>query len=64
VDPFERQFDFRRKVNVEAIIAFVIGVVVAYLLQVKAGFGPGNSLLTVLIVAAVGGGWYHIRRVI
>jgi hypothetical protein len=63
VDPFEREFSFRRRINVEAIIAFVLGVLVAYLLQIKSGFGGGN-LLTVLIVVGVGGLWYHIRRVV
>jgi hypothetical protein len=63
VDPFEREFSFRRRINVQAIIAFVVGVLAAYLIQVSAGFGGGN-LLTVLIVIAVGGLWYHLRRVI
>jgi hypothetical protein len=63
VDPFERQFGFRRRINVEAIIAFVIGVLAAYVIQVSVGFGGGN-LFTVLIVVAVGGLWYHIRRVL
>lgn len=63
MDPFEREFSFRRRINVEAIVAFVLGVLVAYLIQVKAGFGGGN-LLTILIVVGVGGLWYHIRRVV
>ncbi|MGH2758958.1 MAG: hypothetical protein ACRDKJ_05265 [Actinomycetota bacterium] len=63
MDPFEREFSFRRRMNVEAIIAFVIGVLVAYLAQVSGRFGGGN-LLTVLIVVGVGGLWYHIRRVL
>lgn len=63
MDPFEREFGFRRRINVEAIIAFVVGVLVAYLIQVSVGFG-GGTLLTVLIVAGVGGLWYHIRRVV
>jgi branched-subunit amino acid ABC-type transport system permease component len=63
VDPFDR-FEFkRRKVNIEAILAFVVGIVLAYLLQVKANFGT-STLLTVLIVLAVGGLWYHIRKVV
>lgn len=64
MDPFEREFSFRRRMNLESVIAFVIGVVVAYLIQVKAGFGPTNTILTVLIIAAVGGLWYQIRRVV
>ena len=63
MDPFEREFSFRRRINFEAIIAFVVGVLAAYLLQVSLGFGGGN-LLTVLVVIAVGGLWYHIRRVL
>lgn len=63
MDPFEREFSFRRRMNVESIIAFVVGVLAAYLLQVKVGFGGGN-LFTALIVIAVGGLWYHVRRVI
>jgi hypothetical protein len=63
VDPFERQFGFKRRINVEAIVAFIIGVLAAYLIQVSVGFGGGN-LFSVLIVIAVGGLWYHIRRVL
>ena len=62
MDPFDR-FRFRRKANVEAIIAFVLGVVVAYLLQVYGGFRGGN-IFTALIVLTVGGLYYHIRRVV
>lgn len=62
-DPFEREFSFRRRINVQAIVAFVLGVLAAYILQVRIGFGGGN-LFTVLIVVAVGGLWYHIRRVL
>ena len=63
MDPFEREFSFRRRINVQAIVAFVLGVLVAYLIQVSAGLRGGN-LFTVLIVVAVGGLWYHIRRVL
>lgn len=63
MDPFEREFSFRRRMNVEAVIAFVLGVLAAYLLQISLGFGGGN-LLTVLIVIAVGGLWYHLRRML
>lgn len=63
MDPFDR-FEFRRrKVNVQAIIAFILGVVVAYVLQFRLRFG-GGGLLTTLIVVGVGGLWYHIRRVV
>jgi len=61
-DPFDR-FRFRRRANIEAIIAFVVAIVVAYVLQVVFSFGGGN-LFTVLIVLGVGGLWYHIRRVV
>jgi len=63
MDPFERQFSFRRRINVQAIIAFILGVLAAYILQVRVGFGGGN-LFTVVIVVAVGGLWYHIRRIV
>jgi hypothetical protein len=63
VDPFDR-FEFkRRKVNIEAVLAFIVGVVLAYLLQVKASFGT-SSILTMLIVLGVGGLWYHVRKVV
>ena len=58
------EFDFRRrKINVNAIIAFVLGVVVAYLISVQAGFGGGGIFVT-LVVVAVGGFWYHLRNVV
>jgi hypothetical protein len=58
------EFDFRRRrINVQAIIAFVLGVVVAYLISVQAGFGGGGIFVT-LVVVAVGGFWYHLRKVI
>ena len=61
MDPFERQF--RRKANIEAILAFIVGVAIAYVIQNSMNFRGGN-LFTVLIVLAVGGFWYHIRRVV
>ena len=58
------EFDFRRRrFNVQAIIAFVLGVLVAYLISVQAGFGGGGIFVT-LVVVAVGGFWYHLRRVV
>jgi hypothetical protein len=58
------EFDFRRrKMNWEAIAAFVVGVVAAYLIVVKFGFG-GGGIFTTLVIVGVGGFWYHIRRVI
>lgn len=62
MEPFESQFG-RRKINWEAIGAFVVAVVVAYLVQRSAGF-RGGGLFTTLIVVAVGGAWYHIRRIV
>lgn len=61
MDPFERQF--RRRANIEAIIAFVVAVFVAYIIQSIMRFRGGN-IFTVLIVVAIGGLWYHIRRVV
>ena len=60
MDPFEQHF--RRRVKVDAIIAFVVAVVAAYLLQITIGLGGGN-IFTTLIVALVGGLWYRIRNV-
>ena len=60
MDPFEQHF--RRRVKADAIIAFLVGVVVAYVLQSGLGLG-GGGLLTTIIVAAVGGGWYKLRNV-
>jgi hypothetical protein len=62
MDPFDSQFR-RRRVNVQAILAFVVGIIVAYLLQISFKLGGGN-LFTALIVIAVGGFWYHLRRVV
>jgi hypothetical protein len=62
MDPYDRFEARRRKINIEAIAAFLVGVVVAYILQYVMGFG-GGGLFTVLIVLAVGGFWYHLRRV-
>ena len=62
MDPFEQQF--RRRANIEAIIAMVLGVVAAYFIHVLLGMQRQNTLFTVLIVLAVGGLWYHIRRVV
>ena len=47
----------------DAVAAFVAGVVLAYLIQVRAGFG-GGGILTTLIVTAVGGLWYHWRKIL
>jgi hypothetical protein len=63
VDPFDRFQAGRRRINWEAIAAFVVGVVIAYVVQTSLKFG-GGSILTVLIVLGVGGLWYHIRRVV
>lgn len=49
--------------NFQALIAYALGVLVAYVIQVSVGFGGGN-LFTVLIVVAIGGLWYHLRRVL
>jgi hypothetical protein len=59
VEPFERHF--RRRINWEALAAFLVGVVVAYVAALRIG---QSNLLTVLIVTGIGGAWYHIRRVV
>lgn len=65
MDPFERQFD-RRNINVQAIVAYVIGVIVAYILHRVMGLQlyPPNTIFSLLIIVAVGGGWYHLRRIV
>ena len=60
MDPFEQHF--RRRIKVDAILAFVVGVVAAYVIQSSVGLG-GGGLLTVIIVAVVGGLWYKLRNV-
>ncbi len=63
MDPFDRFRNERRKINYQAIAAFVVAIAVAYVIQIGFGFGGGN-LFTALIVIGVGGFWYHIRRVV
>lgn len=65
MDPFERQFD-RRKINVQALIAYAIGVIVAYILHRVMGLQiyPPNTIFSMLVIVAVGGGWYHLRRIV
>jgi len=62
MDPFESQFR-RRKMNWEAIGAFAVAVVIAYVIQRTLDFRGGN-LFTMLIVIGAGGLWYHIRRIV
>ena len=59
MDPFEQHF--RRRVKVDAIIAFVVGVFAAYVIEIS--LNTINNLLTVIIVAAIGGLWYKLRNV-
>jgi hypothetical protein len=61
VHEFERQF--RRRANIEGILALVVGVIVGYILQYGVGLG-GRGILQTIIVVGVGGFWYHLRRVI
>ncbi len=65
MDPFERDFN-KRRFNVQAMIAFLVGVIAAYLAHQVLGLQayPPNGLFTMLIVTAVGGLWYHIKRVV
>lgn len=62
MDPLDR-FSFRRRIKWEAIVAFLVAVIVAYVIQVSLAL-RGGGLFTALIVIAVGGLWYHIRRVV
>jgi hypothetical protein len=65
MDPFERQFN-RGGFKPEAIVAFIVGVVAAYIAHQLLGLQayPPNGLFTMLIVTAVGGLWYQIRGVV
>ena len=60
MDPFEQHF--RRRIKVDAIVAFVVGVFAAYVIQSSAGLG-GGGLFTVVIVVVAGGLWYKLRNV-
>jgi ABC-type maltose transport system permease subunit len=59
MDPFEQHF--RRRIKVDAIVAFVVGVVAAYVIELA--LGTINNLLTVIIVVVAGGLWYKLRNV-
>lgn len=63
MDPFERQFRGRGGVKTDAIIAFAIATLAAYIIQFTIGLG-GGQIFTTLIVAAVGGLWYKVRNVV
>jgi uncharacterized membrane protein len=60
MDPFERHF--RRSFKPDAIIAFVVAAVAAYIIETV--LGVYNTLLTMIIVAGVGGFWYKLRNVV
>ena len=60
MDPFERHFG--RRFKPDAIVAFVVAVVVAYVIQSSVGLG-GGGLLTTIIVVVAGGLWYRVRNV-
>jgi hypothetical protein len=62
MDPFERQFERRSGVKPDAIIAFFVGVLAAYVIAQL--LRVDNRFFTVLIVALVGGLWYRIRNVV
>lgn len=66
MDPFERQFDFRKRVNYEALAAYVVGAIVAFVLHRAMGLQvyPPNTIFTMLIVVGVGGLWYHLRKIV
>ena len=59
-------------VKTDAIIGFLLGAAVSYLLQFRlrvlpspgGGFLSGGQIMQMLIVAGVGGGWYHFRKIL
>lgn len=63
MDPFERQFQ-RRNLKIDAIIAFVLGVLAAYVIQGPVLRLGGGRFFTVIIVALIGGLWYRLRDVV
>lgn len=65
MDPMDR-FEFKRRINFQAIGAFIVGAVVAYLLHrmLRMQVYPPNGIFTLLVITGVGGLWYHIRRVV
>lgn len=56
------RFESGGGIKTDAILGFLVGVVVAHVVMQRLGFGGGDIFLT-LIVVAVGGLWYHWRRV-
>lgn len=56
-----------RRVKPDAVIGFVLGLVVAYLVQRLMGLSPiagSGPIFTTIIVTAVAGAWYHFRKVL
>ena len=65
MDRFERRrygFD-ERGIRPDAIIAFLVGVLVAWVVAIRV-LNIRSGLFFTLIVIAVGGLWYHWRRVV
>jgi hypothetical protein len=56
------RFGEERRVRPDALIAFAVGTVVAYLIALQLRIG-GRIFLT-LLVAAIGGLWYHWRKIV
>lgn len=52
-----------RRVRPDALIAYGLGSLAAYVIQVSFRFG-GGAILSTLIIAAVGGLWYYYRKVL
>lgn len=49
----------------DAIIAFLLGVLGAHVIQFELGLDPrGGAIFQTLIVVAIAGGWYHWRNVL
>ena len=64
MDQFERQF--RNRANAQAIVAGVLGIAGALLVSwLFFGRQPERArIFETLIVIAIGGLWYHLRRVV
>lgn len=57
------RFPSQGGVKRDAIIAFVLGVLGAHVVQFELGLG-GGAIFQTLIVVAIAGGWYHWRNVL
>ncbi len=59
------RFDYGdNRIKRDAVIGFLLGVAVAFVLQEFVFGAPAYAVFTTLIVVAVGGAWYHWRKIL